>query len=144
MLVALFMMLDILIARPVWDDWKLGLSGVSVKAKPLSLKRQGTGQTTGNSVVSHDVRVRYEDEDGVEHEAELTSADRDVLDRAVAKKSLRIEYHPDEPELIRLEGENAALFGNFIFLPFFGALIGIFLVGMGVRRHRRGRRQPGA
>ncbi len=139
-LVALFCLLDAAIARPVWDDWRLDLSGQVAKAKPLSVKRQGTGHVDGNTTVSHTIRVQYEDDDGDEHKAEFMSADRDVISRAAAKKSLRIEYHPDDPGLVRLLGGRSGIFGNYILIPLLAGFLGVVMFVMGVRLRRKTRR----
>jgi hypothetical protein len=134
-LAALFTLLDALIVRPVWDDWALDARGVSTEATPLSMRVAGTSNSrSGSQVVSHYVVVSFEDEEGEEHEAELMSADSEVFRRVREKEPLDIEYDPERPDLVRLEGETAALFGNFILIPLAVGLAGVWLLVLGLRR----------
>lgn len=101
------------------------------------MRRQGTGHVSGNATVSHEIRVRFHDASGVEHEAELVSSDRDVLWQASEAKPLRIEYDPSNPRLIRREGSSAALFGNFILIPLAVGFVGMGVLFLAARRHLR-------
>lgn len=111
-IVGLFTLLDVLITAPVWHDWRLDARGVATEATPLSMRVVGAGSHEANTVVSHYIRVRFEDEDDDEHEAELMAADTAVFARVSNKQPIMIEYDPEEPELIRLAGGSASLFGN--------------------------------
>jgi hypothetical protein len=139
-LVGLFILLDVLITVPVWHDWRLDARGVSTQASPLSMRVAGSGSHDAGTVVSHYIRVRFHDEKGAEHQAELMSADSTVLARASRKQPIAIEYDPQDPELVRVKGASASLFGNFSFIPLVEAIIGIILFVFGVRVRRRGLR----
>jgi hypothetical protein len=115
------------VGGPFWNDIVLDRHGVRASAT------MGTIEETGSRVNRrrvHSVHYVFTDRDGVEHHG----VGHTTEPWRFYAPNLQIEYDPRRPELSRISGERASVFGLYGLLPMGFAAVGAIVFGLGMRR----------
>jgi hypothetical protein len=125
------------IGGPFWLDSRLDERGVQAQAMPTRVER--TGSRVNNEQV-YEIYYTYTAADGSQQTRSARSRNQTTLAAAQAKTPLTIEYDPQNPDVSRIHGERASVFGWFVLIPVVSALIGLAVLLNALPQLRRIRR----
>ncbi len=126
----------LLIGRPFWVDTALDERGISTQAQVVAVR---STHSTVNRQSVFAIEVAFQGASG-RHVAVLPTHDHGAIRSAQTKRVLSIEYDPEDPSVVRLQGGSASVFGWLALIPApFGLIGGVllviaFLLALGERR----------
>jgi hypothetical protein len=124
------------VGGPFWNDRILDDRGVRTDAHPFEVHPTNTRI---NRRTVQEIQLRFTDRAGQEHVGHVGSTSPSVIASARKGEPIAIDYDPQDPELIRVAGGSASVFGMLVLMPLGFAAVGavLFVIGLlGARRTR--------
>lgn len=126
----------LLIGRPFWVDTALDERGISTQAEVVAVRRT---HSTVNRQPVFAIEIAFQGTAG-RYSAVLPTHAYGAIRSAQTERVLSIEYDPEDPSVVRLQGGSASVFGRLALIPAPFGLIGggllviAFLLALGERR----------
>ena len=124
------------VGGPFWNDRILDDRGVRTDAQPFEV--HPTSARINRRTVQ-EIQVRFTDGDGQEHIGHVGTINPAVIASARRGTPISIDYDPQHPELLRVTGGRASLFGMLGLMPLAFAVVGASVFVVGLLRARRSR-----